>query len=277
MRRFLLFAIVFTACSSLFGTSVALYSSVFGAGSGSAALPSDRSLDGSGNNVTHPAWGQAGTQYARAAAPNYANGIGQMVTCPSPRYISNRVFNDQGQNLFSENDISQWGWLWGQFIDHDIGLRDEQPAEDASMPYDKSDKLESFTHTSGALGFARTPAAPGTGVTSPRQQINTLSSFIDASNVYGTAASRLDWLRDGSADGNPEDNAATLMMSQDDYLPGVTARGGSSAAPPVDLMGGLVGDPDAAAVAGDVGANENVALTATHTLFAREHNRIVAQ
>ena len=29
-------------------------------------------------------------------------------------------------------------------------------------------------------------------------------------------------------------------------------------------------------VAGDVRANENIALTATHTLFAREHNRIVA-
>ena len=28
-------------------------------------------------------------------------------------------------------------------------------------------------------------------------------------------------------------------------------------------------------VAGDLRANENVALTATHTLFAREHNRIV--
>ena len=28
-------------------------------------------------------------------------------------------------------------------------------------------------------------------------------------------------------------------------------------------------------VAGDVRANENLALTATHTLFAREHNRIV--
>jgi peroxidase len=44
-----------------------------------------------------------------------------MVSGPSPRYISNRVFNDVGQNLFSENDISQWGWAWGQFIDHDIG------------------------------------------------------------------------------------------------------------------------------------------------------------
>src|SRR5262245_48525063 len=254
MRRFLLFAIVFTACSSLFGTSVALYSSVFGAGSGSAALPSDRSLDGSGNNVTHPTWGQAGTQYARAAAPKYANGIGQMVTGPSPRYISNRVFNDQGQNLFSENGVSQWGWAWGQFIDHDIGLRDEQPAELADMPYDRHDKLEQFSNDVGTLAFARTPAAPGTGASSPRQQINTISSFIDASNVYGVSDSRLDWLRAGSVDGNSSNNAATLLMSADNYLPPVTARGNAATAPPMDLMGALFGSPTRAVVAGDVRA-----------------------
>ncbi len=44
----------------------------------------------------------------------------------------------------------------------------------------------------------------------------------------------------------------------------------------MDLMGPLQGTPNKAAVAGDVRANENIALTATHTLFAREHNRIVA-
>jgi hypothetical protein len=44
----------------------------------------------------------------------------------------------------------------------------------------------------------------------------------------------------------------------------------------MDLMGALTGHPAGAVVAGDVRANENIALTAIHTLFAREHNRIVA-
>jgi hypothetical protein len=258
-------------------TLLVLLLPVIGAGSGTADSFASRTLDGSNNNLTHPTWGEAGTPYARVAPANYADGIAKMVAGPSPRYISNRIFNDVGQNLFSENDISQWGWAWGQFIDHDIGLRDETPAEDASFPYDKHDPLESFTNDTGSLQDARTPAAPGTGVASPRQQINTLSSFIDGSQVYGVTNARLDWLRTGPVDGDPTNNAATLLMSAGNYLPRATARGNASTAPAMDLMGPLVGNPSNAVVAGDVRANENAALTAIQTLFAREHNRIVAQ
>ena len=252
-----------------------LFSTLVGAGSG-AAPPAVRALNGSGNNLSHPSWGQAGTQYSRIAAPNYADGIGRMVGGPSPRYISNRIFNDVGQNLFSEDDVSQWGWAWGQFVDHDIGLRDETPAEAANMAFDKQDNLEEFSNDSAVLPFSRTPAATGTGSRSARQQINTLSSFIDASNVYGVTNSRLDWLRDGPVDGNPADNAATLMTAPGGYLPRATARGDAATAPSMDLMGALTATPEKAVVAGDVRANENVALTSIHTLFLREHNRIVA-
>jgi hypothetical protein len=236
---------------------------------------SGRTLDGSGNNAAHPTWGQAGTQMPRVGAANYADGKSEMVSGPSPRYISNRIFNDVGQNLFSENDISQWGWAWGQFVDHDLDLRDETPSQEADMPYDKHDKLESFSNDVGSIAFSRTPAAPGTGTTTPRQQVNTISSFIDGSQVYGATSSRLDWLRTGTVDGDPSNNAATLMLPGD-YLPRATARGDASTAPPMDLMGPLAGAPSQAVEAGDVRANENVALTAIQTLFAREHNRIVA-
>jgi Animal haem peroxidase len=246
------------------------------AGSGASGPAAVRTLDGSGNNPRHAEWGKAGTEYSRAAAPNYGDGIGSMISGPSPRYASNRVFNDVGQNIFSENNVSQWGWAWGQFIDHDLGLRDQTPSESAPMAFNAQDPLESFQNDFGALGFSRTPAAPGTGATTPRQQINTIDSFIDASNVYGVSSARLDWLRDGAAgDGDPANNKASLLMSKNNYLPRVDARP-RVAAPPVDLMGALVSQPEKAVVAGDVRANENIVLTAIHTLFAREHNRIVA-
>jgi hypothetical protein len=230
-----------------------------------AAAATTRSLDGGGNNVRHPSWGQAGTQYLRVAPPNYADRVSAMVSGPPARRISNRIFNDVGQNLFSERGLSQWTWTWGQFMDHDFGLRNEAPGENAPIPFDAQDPLEDFSDDLGVIDFARTPAAPGTGVRSPRQQINTQSSYIDASNVYGVNVTRLDWLRDGAK-----------LLLPDDYLPRADARGDASNAPVMDLFGAQVGDPGRAAVAGDVRANENIALTAVQTLFAREHNRIVS-
>ncbi len=252
-----------------------LFISSVSTGTAAVAPIVPRSLDGSGNNQRHDNWGQAGQQYLRISAPNYADGIAKEVAGPPTRYISNRIFNDVGQNLFSENDVSQWGWAWGQFIDHDIGLRDETPAENDPIAFDSTDPLEQFTDDLGTIDFSRTPAAPGTGVSSPRQQINTLSSYIDASNVYGVTASREEWLRDGPVDGKLGNNKATLMLDSAGYLPRADARGNPATAPPMDLMGALVGTPTRAAVAGDVRANENIALTAIQTLFAREHNRVV--
>ena len=233
-----------------------------------------RSLDGSFNNVRHPDWGAANTQYLRIAAPRYADGTGAMTTGPPARYISNRIFNDVGQNLFSENDVSRWGWVWGQFLDHTFGLRDERPAEPAPIAFATTDPLEEFRNDFGVIDFARTPAASGTGVSSPRQQVNTESSYVDATAVYGDTDSRLEWLREGPIDGTLADNGTRLLLPGG-YLPRADARGNAAAAPAMDLMGRLVGTPARAVVAGDVRANENIALTAVHTLFAREHNRIV--
>ena len=195
-------------------------------GAAATAPLQPRSLDGSGNNQRHDDWGSAGTQYLRVAAPNYADGVSKEVAGPPTRLVSNRIFNDVGQNLFSENDVSQWGWAWGQFMDHDFGLRDETRGRvDADRVRQRRIRWSRSTNDLGAIDFARTPAAPGTGVSSPRQQINTLSSYIDGSNVYGVTDSRLDWLRDGPVDGKSSNNKATLMLTRDGYLPRADARG----------------------------------------------------
>lgn len=235
-----------------------------------------RSLDGSGNNRAHPLWGRAGTTYARTAPPAYADGIGAIERGPNARYISNRIFNDSGQNVFSENNLSQWAWTWGQFMDHTFGLA-ESSETSAPIAFDDGDPLESFRNDIGSIPFARDAAAPGTGTSpaDPREQVNTVSSYIDAWSVYGGSRKRLEWLREGPVDGNLANNGPHLLESPGGYLPRATSRGHASTAPAMALDGQLTSQPQTRAVAGDVRANENMALTAVHTLFVREHNRIV--
>jgi hypothetical protein len=239
-------------------------------GAGAQLSQNTQALDGRGNNQNNPDWGRAGTPYSRFAPARYADGKSQPVAGPNSRLVSNRIFNDVNQNIFSENGVSQWGNVWAQFLDHTFGLRDENGTV-ANIPFNQTDPLESFTNTLGNIPFTRSAAAPNTGVTNPRQQTNTVSSYIDAWAVYGGTDDRLDFLREGSRDGNPNNNGARLILNNG-YLP----RRDSRANPPTMAVDGrLLGTPGAARVAGDVRANENIALTATHTLFAREHNRIV--
>jgi hypothetical protein len=103
-----------------------------------------RSLDGSDNNVLHPSWGQVSQSYQRFAPPNYADGVGTMVSGPNPRYISNRVFNSLGVDLFSERNVSQLAWVWGQSLDHTFGDA-LSGTEEADIAFDSSDPLEGFT------------------------------------------------------------------------------------------------------------------------------------
>jgi hypothetical protein len=144
-------------------------------------LPFIRTLDGSGNNVAHPTWGQAGTAYPRVGPANYADGVSSMQGGPSPRRISNRVLNDVGQNP-SARTTARNGAGSGDTIDHDIGLRDETPGE-TSIPFDANDPLGLWNDPGRwpQPHFGR--ARMGTSAANPRQQINTISSVIDASQI----------------------------------------------------------------------------------------------
>ena len=246
-----------------------------------AAVPFEvQRLDGTGNNVANPAWGKAGTAYTRVGPARYADGVSTPRTGPNSRFISNRIFNDVNQNIFSERRITQWAFTWGQFVDHTIGLRDAAgpTATAANIPFNSNDPIETFTNTLGNIAFSRSAATAGTGTSTsnPRQQSNTVSSYLDAWAVYGGTDQRLEWLREGPVDGNLANNSARLLMPSA-YLPRRTSRGNAATAPAMDADGRLAATPNNAMVAGDVRANENIALTATQTLFAREHNRIVSQ
>lgn len=233
-----------------------------------------QSLNGVNNNVIDPNVGAVGDRYLRIGPARYADGRSSPVAGPNVRTVSNRIFNDNNVNIFSDRGVTQWGNVWGQFVDHNIGLRQGNGTV-ANIAFNRTDPLESFTNDLGVLTFTRSAAAPGTGVSNVRQHINTETSFLDAEAVYGPTDVRLDWLREGTVDGNPDNNGARLNMPSN-YLPRKDARGNAATAPAMDIDGRLAANPANARVAGDVRANEQFALTAVQTLFAREHNRIVA-
>ena len=152
-------------------------------------------VDGSGNKRARRL-GCGGTQICVAAAREFADGIAKPVAGPPTRYVSNRIFNDVGQNIFSENGVSQWGWA-GASSSTTTSASATESVEAAPIGFDATALRWRTSPTTSGDRLRPDPAAPVTGVTSPRQQINTLSSYIDASNVFGVTESRLDWLRVG--------------------------------------------------------------------------------
>ena len=232
-----------------------------------------RSLDGSGNNLTDLSLGQADTPYSRVAPASYADGVSEIIDGPEPRYVSNRIFNDNDQNLFSENGVTQWAGYWGQFIAHTFGLR-ASGEEALPIGFDVTDPLEDFQNELGSIRFQRSAEVRGTGDKTPREQLNTISSYIDGWAVYGGSEERLEWLREGPVDGDLSNNSAYLL-TDNGYLPRASARGDLDSAPSMELQAGLRARPERAVIAGDIRANENIGLTSIHTLFVLEHNRIV--
>jgi len=96
--------------------------------------------------------------------------------------------------------------------------------------------------------------------TNPRQQPNEISSYVDATNVYGFTESRSFELR-------ALDGTGKLATATDDTGQPIMIY--NTAGLPNESRGG---DPEDFFLAGDVRSNENVSLTSMHTLFVREHN-----
>lgn len=224
-------------------------------------LPAEfRTIDGFGNNAAHPLWGSAGTALARITSAAYADGIGAPAGSHrrSAREISNIVLAQEGP-IPNAAGFSDFLWQWGQFLDHDLDLVPViDPPEPFPIPVPLGDPFfDSLGTGREIIPLNRSFYTVSGGV---RQQMNTLTAFIDASNVYGSDAARALELR-------TLDGTGRLKTSEGDLLP--FNVNGFPNAPSAD-------DPRFF-LAGDIRANEQVGLTAMHTLFVREHNFWAAQ
>jgi len=237
------------------------------AGSAAAVLPAE-TIDGSGNNVAHPSWGAVGADLLRLSPAAYGDGVSSPSGAdrPSARVVSNLLAASPAGGVTNDRDFTAFVYAWGQFLDHDLGLTGTAsprerlpiavPAGDPSF-----DPAGTGTMTISMSRSAWDPAT-GTAAGNPRQQVNSITAFIDGSQVYGSDATRAAALREFSG--------GRLRTSAGSLLPFNT--GGLDNANDAHVV------PDAQLfLAGDVRANENPELVALQTLFVREHNRIAAE
>ncbi|MEM1326556.1 MAG: peroxidase family protein [Bacteroidota bacterium] len=230
-----------------------------------------RRIDGRNNNRANPEWGAANVPLLRMADNGYADRISAPggTNRPNPRMVSNELFAQEGF-LNDVKGLSDFTWVFGQFIDHDITfVLDNDEAFPIQVP--AGDRFfDPYGTGQVQINMHRSLVAPGTGTSpqNPRNHINAITAFIDASAVYGSDEVAARWLR-SLQDGK-------MKVSSGNMLPFNTFNGEYNGRidPNAPHMDNPVGLTEKVYVAGDARANENPLLLAYHTLFVREHNRL---
>ena len=96
-----------------------------------------RSIDGSTNNTLDPELGQTGSQLIRKTPVDYADDVSSIggESRPMARDVSNEIF-DQTESIPNNKGLSDFMWIWGQFLDHDITLTPggAGPSDKSGMP-----------------------------------------------------------------------------------------------------------------------------------------------
>ena len=230
--------------------------------------------NGSGVNSAQPEWGQAGTLLGRVANASHdpnASWMG-LADLPNPREISNIVCAQPGV-INDERGLSDFNWLWGQFITHEIDFTLTQNGRvgENGTPEQANIQIAEDDPVMGAPGGSqiRLFRSLYVNVTDEsgeqhREHPNSITSWIDGSVVYGSSQDTTNWLRTFEG--------GKLKVSDNqfgDLLP--IAAEGDDSAPPMSFAGFSA---DVRFVAGDSRANEHIALMAMHVLFMREHNRL---
>uniref|UniRef100_T1J8N9 Chorion peroxidase n=1 Tax=Strigamia maritima TaxID=126957 RepID=T1J8N9_STRMM len=241
-----------------------------------------RSTDGSCNNLLRRQWGTTFTAFDRLLPPVYGDGVSSPRLSssghplPSTRVVSTAIASDAYHPDLNHTLLLM---QWGQFVDHDLQLTPIFTVKDGTgiscchpdvktnshlkhpecleitVPHNDS-FFGQFQHT--CMEFVRSlPALRSHCNLGTREQMNRVTSYLDASTIYGTSESEIRKLRTfnrGMLKAKP--------CNGNDYLP--FKNDGACHARHQFL-------------AGDSRANQHLHLTALHTLWLREHNRIAQE
>ena len=243
-----------------------------------------RTITGWCNNLDFPEYGKSVRGFTRLLAPAYDDGLmsprSRSVTgapLPSPRLISVNIHNDVSAPHVR---YSLMLMQWAQFVDHDLTHTPVNRGFSSSILDCKACDSQTRLHpeclpipipqgdpyfpqiniTSGeefCLGFTR--SMPGQLTLGFREQINQITSFADASNVYGSDVCEMRELR-------------SFFGGR---LNSTSARGAKDLLPLTDENEECKSKSGFCFEAGDARSSEQPVLAAIHTLFMREHNRIV--
>ena len=187
-----------------------------------------RTVDGSNNNLADPTMNQADTDFARVGPANFADGFNEMTPGPNPREISNIVVaqadtGEDGPHLMDDNGVALSGMMyaWGQFIDHDLDLQKSATTTDISITVPADD---AFLPPGSTIPLTRVAIDPATGVAGhPATAINTVTGWMDGSQIYGSDAATAASLR--TADGHMKMSAGqNLPIVETDQGNGVCGR-----------------------------------------------------
>ncbi|KAK2499011.1 hypothetical protein MC885_006784 [Smutsia gigantea] len=260
-----------------------------------------RTPDGTCNNLQHPMWGASMTAFERLLTAVYENGLntprgivpGRLYhghPLPMPRLVSTALIGTE--TVTPDAQFTHMMMQWGQFLDHDLDstvvalsqarFSDGQPCSAVCSNDPPCFSVAIPAHDPRArngarcMFFVRSSPVCGSGMTSllmnsvyPREQINQLTSYIDASNVYGSTDHEARAIRD-------------LASHRGLLRQGIVQRSGKpllpfATGPPTECMRDESESPIPCFLAGDHRANEQLGLTSMHTLWFREHNRVAAE
>lgn len=251
-----------------------------------------RTADGTCNNEIHPEWGASFWPFARFLPPNYSDGVDKVRrsisgnSLPSARKVSSLVHRPLD---IVGTKYTTMLMQWGQFLDHDLTSSAQSRGFNGSIPecckpdgrgelspdnrhpdcmpieVNDDDPFYHF-HRLTCLNFVRSSPGPHKECAlGPRNQINQITSFLDASNVYGsTRESRnsLRLFRGGKMKFKDLITLKSLLPALEDPLEDECL----SKSKHIHCFKG-----------GDSRANEQPGLSSMHTLWLREHNRLVEE
>ncbi|XP_074870237.1 myeloperoxidase-like [Carettochelys insculpta] len=255
-----------------------------------------RMITGECNNRGNPSLGSANRPYVRWLPAEYEDGVSlphgwtdgflhSGFSYPLVRAVSNKIVRFPTEQLVLDQQRSLMFMQWGQFIDHDMDFGPETPAmvtfrsgvdcltscakEEPCFPIKIPPNDPRIKNQTDCIPFTRSAPACTQG-RAIRNQINALTAFLDGSMVYGSEEPLARRLR------NQSSQLGLMAVNQQ------CTDGGLALLP----FGNMEKDPCLLTnktaqircfIAGDSRANEMPELTALHTLFLREHNRLATQ